>query len=107
MPDNIIPHNVIDASDRFALFRAIPGIQFDWANDEWAATHAPALRIASLILARNDRELQRMLRAVDETGEMEALLELLMQTHAHIAALDKMLTAALARSAAVLERMGH
>jgi hypothetical protein len=53
------------------------------------------------------RKFARMLRAVDDAGELEALVDMLAQTHAHIAALDRLLTAALARSAAVLERMGH
>jgi hypothetical protein len=72
---NIIPNNVIDASNRFAPFKAIPGVQFDW---RWAAAHAPSLRIAALVLQRNDCELERMLRAVDDAGELEPLMDLLM-----------------------------
>jgi hypothetical protein len=66
MTDQTIPHttaNVIEAADRPVLFKAIPGLKFDWSNDEWAAAHAPSCRIANLILRRNDRELERMLRA--------------------------------------------
>jgi hypothetical protein len=110
MTDTTIPHtssNVIDARDRFRLFEAIPGLEFDWSADEWVGTHMPALRIAAATLRRNDRELQRTLREVEEVGELEALMEMLDQTQRHIAALDKMLAAAVARSIIVLERMGH
>jgi hypothetical protein len=65
MTDTTIAHtssNVIDAGDRFRLFGPVAGLEFDWPPGEWAATHMPSLRMAALILQKNDRELQRRRR---------------------------------------------
>jgi hypothetical protein len=99
--------NIIHATDRFRLFGPVASLEFDWPELEWTATHMPALKVAARLLQRNDRELQRTLREIDEAGALWETLEMLDQTQRHIAALDKMVLAALTRSCLVLERMGH
>jgi hypothetical protein len=50
MTDAIIPHNLIDARDRFRLFGPVDGLEFDWPPGEWEAVHRPALRVAAILV---------------------------------------------------------
>jgi hypothetical protein len=98
MPDDLSttnPSNIIDAAGRFdggirgrarfdndgtPRFNAIPEVDFDWTNQEWALTHAPVCRLASHVLRHDDRQLEQMLRAVHDEGGLEEYVDLLERT---------------------------
>jgi hypothetical protein len=43
-------------------FKAVPGISFDATNNDWALEHLPTVRVATLTLQNDRRQLERMVR---------------------------------------------
>lgn len=81
--------------------------EFSWGNDEWALAHLPKVRIASLLLQRDDTALAATIGEMAKAGIVPEMLDGICVTKDHIEALVKMLDAALTRSFVVLERLGY
>ena len=93
--------------ERDALqFEAIKA-NFDWTNDDWASTWLPHVRVASLLVARDQDQLKATMHEIVATGGVPELLDNLTKTQQHLAALRKLVDVALQRSFLVIERLGY
>jgi predicted alpha/beta hydrolase family esterase len=73
--------------------------------EEWAIAHGTSCRIAAHLLRHDDRQLEEILRAAHESGDLPEIVEQLMDTLTHICAVEQMLRAVLTRTSLVLERI--
>jgi hypothetical protein len=89
-----------------ATFTALD-VAFNWSNEEWARTFLPQIRMAHLVVQRDDKALEEILAQHIKDGIHEELLEQLANTAEHLDGLTQLLNSAIARSSAVLERMGY
>lgn len=80
--------------------------EFNWSNDEWALAHLPKVRIASLLLQRDDVGLADTIGKMTKAGIVPEMLDGLCVTKDHLEALVKLLETAITRSFVVLERAG-
>lgn len=64
-------------------------VRFDWTNETWARTNLPHVRIATMLVQRDDIQLTETISRMTETGIV-----------------NEMLDAALLRSFVALERLG-
>jgi hypothetical protein len=80
---------------------------FDWSNEEWARTFLPQIRIANLVIQRNDKALEKIMAVYVENGMVTEILEAWLDTVEHLEGVKQLLTCALARSSIVLKRMGY
>jgi hypothetical protein len=93
--------------ERDALqFEAIRA-EFDWSNDEWAATWLPWVRLAAIHVACDQEKLKGSMAEFVKDGGAGNTLEGLTRTKMHLEALRKLVEAALNRSFLVLERLGY
>jgi hypothetical protein len=93
--------------ERDALqFEAIKA-EFDWSNDEWAATWLPWVRLAAIHVAGDQNKLKELMAEFVKAGEAGNTLEGLTRTKVHLEALTKLIDAALTRTFLVLERLGY
>ncbi|MCA1470864.1 hypothetical protein I6F09_23545 [Bradyrhizobium sp. IC3195] len=93
--------------ERDALqFEAIKA-EFDWSNDEWAATWLPWVRLAAIHVAGDQDKLKELMAGFVKDGEAGNILEGLTRTRMHLETLHKLVDAALGRSFIVLERLGY
>jgi hypothetical protein len=93
--------------ERDALqFEAIKA-EFDWRNDEWAATWLPWVRLAAIHVAGDQDKLKGLMAEFVKDGEAGNILEGLTRTKMHLETLHKLMEAALSRSFLVLERLGY
>jgi hypothetical protein len=53
-------------------FKAVPGISFDATNNDWALEHLPTVRVATLTLQNDRRQLERMVQ--DDPAIWEKLI---------------------------------
>src|SRR5438309_1731043 len=81
-------------------------VDFDWTNDKWAICHLPNVRIASLIMAKDHKQLQSTSAEICESGGVSEMLERMTLTKEHLEALVDLLDRSLFRSFLVLERLG-
>jgi len=81
--------------------------KFEWTNKEWGLAHLPNVRIASLLLQRDDEALTDTVASMVRAGVAPDMLEGLSTTKEHLEALVDLLRAALTRSFVVLERLGY
>lgn len=79
--------------------------EFDWENAEWARNFLPQIRIASLIVRRDDKALEKIMDSYIENGTVTELLEAWCDTAEHLESIAGLLNCAMARSSAVLKRM--
>jgi hypothetical protein len=82
-------------------------IKFEWTNQAWGLAHLPNVRMASLLLQRDDEALTETLARMVKAGVVPDMLEGLCTTKEHLEALVDLLRAALTRSFVVLERLGY
>jgi hypothetical protein len=93
--------------ERDALqFEAIKA-EFDWSNDDWAATWLPWVRLAAIHVAGNQDKLKELMAGFVKDGEAENILEGLTRTRLHLESLHRLVDTALGRSFLVLERLGY
>lgn len=94
------------ASDNDIRFSAIEA-RFEWTNQAWGVAHLPNVRVASLLLQKDDIELEETVGRLVKAGVMPDTLEGISTTKEHLEALVDLLRAALTRSFVVLERLGY
>lgn len=94
------------AADNDIRFSAID-VRFEWTNDAWGLAHLPNVRVASLLLQRDDVALEETVGSMVKAGLMPDTLEGMSTTKEHLEALVELLRAALTRSFVVLERLGY
>ena len=94
------------AKRKTANFPAID-IEFDWSNEEWARTFLPQIRVASLVVQRDDKALEKVIEAYIKNGTVTELLEAWCDTADHIEGVSKLLNCAMERSITVLRRLGY
>jgi hypothetical protein len=96
------------AQERAAMtFAGIPEAQFEWTNEEWALRFLPVVRAASVMLEHDDKKLEEFYRDLDQGHGIPEFLEAFASTERHLAALVKMVNAALTRSFLIVERLGY
>jgi hypothetical protein len=88
-------------------FPALKDMTFEWSNEKWARQFLPQIRVASLVVQRDDKALERIMAGYVKDGVATEILEAWLDTEEHLRALTALLHCALARSSIVLERMGH
>jgi hypothetical protein len=93
-------------SDRDITFEGVDA-KFEWTNEAWGLAHLPNVRIASLLLQRDDYALEETWASMGNAGLVPDVLERLCTTREHLEALVDLLRTALARSTVVLERLGY
>ena len=81
-------------------------VQFDWSNERWALAHLPHVRIATLMLQRDDVELTETIDGLVKAGCVSEMLDGFCDTKDHVKAIVELLDAALTRSFIALERLG-
>ena len=98
--------NAATQEQRLAVtFKAVDS-PFNWTNEEWGLHWLPHVRVASLQLQRDDKELQNLMQEMVRKGIVPDVLEDLAETKEHLQALVELLDTALTRSFLVLERLG-
>jgi hypothetical protein len=80
---------------------------FEWSNAEWSRTFLPQIRIASLTIQRDDKELEKVMAGLIESGKITEILEAWLDTTEHLEGITELLNCAMARSSMVLKRMGY
>lgn len=88
-------------------FPALKDVTFDWSNAEWARTFLPQIRVASLVVQRDDKALEKVMAAYIENGMINKVLESWLDTAQHLEGITDLLNCAMARSSAVLKRLGY
>lgn len=81
-------------------------IPFDWSNAQWARTNLPHVRIAAMLLRRDDVRLTETIGRMVEAGIVNEMLDGFCETKDHLKAVVSLLDAALTRSFIALERLG-
>lgn len=76
-------------------------------NDEWARVNLPVVRIALVMLERDDVSHQAALASLIKSGAIPDILDGMVNARENFSALAKVIDAALARSFLVLERLGY
>jgi hypothetical protein len=87
-------------------FEAIKA-EFNWQNDEWAATFLPFVRIAAVVVRGDRKKTLEFMREAAQSGDAPNFLEGLTRTKLHLEALHKLLDTALMRSYLTLEQLGY
>jgi hypothetical protein len=82
-------------------------VSFEHTNDDWALAHLPRVRLATLILQRDDMVLEKLMAGFVKDGLVPEMLEGLCKTKEHLKFLVEFCDVALARSFCVLERLGY
>jgi hypothetical protein len=87
----------------------LPAIKpaFNWSNAEWARTHLPQIRVADLIVQRDDKALEKIMDGYIENGAVTELLEAWCDTADHLESVTELLNCAMERSIIVLRRLGY
>jgi hypothetical protein len=80
---------------------------FNWSNEDWAATWLPWVRLAIMALHTDDKDLTEMSGDIIKNGSMPDFLEGLTRTKRHLAALVEGVNAALNRTFLAVERHGY
>jgi hypothetical protein len=106
MPKNNPPGGAKPGQPDIATFRALD-VAFDWTNEKWASTFLLHIRLAHLAVRRDDKALEEILAQHINDGVLEELLKGWSDTAEHLEGIIKLLNSAIARSSAVLERMGY
>jgi hypothetical protein len=81
--------------------------EFDWTNSEWARNFLPQIRVASLIVQRDDKALEKVMKAYIENGTVTELLEAWCDTAEHLESVSKLVDCAMERSITVLRSLGY
>ena len=81
-------------------------VRFDWTNETWARTNLPHVRIATMLVRRDDVQLTETIGRMTEAGIVNEMLDGLCDTKDHLKAVVELLDAALLRSFVALERLG-
>jgi hypothetical protein len=82
-------------------------IDFNWTNEEWALTHLPMVRAATVVLRMDRHEVTEAMRRTVASGSAPDMLEGMTVTKKHLAALVDALDAALMRQFLCLEALGY
>lgn len=80
--------------------------RFDWTNAEWARSNLPHVRIATLLVRRDDVQLTEMVGRMVKAGVVNEMLDGFCDTKDHLQAIVQLLDAALVRTFVALERLG-
>ena len=88
-------------------FPALKDTTFNWGNAEWARAFLPQIRVASLVIQRDDKKLEKVMEAYIENGTVTELLEAWCDTADHLESVSKLLNCAMERSITVLRRLGY
>jgi hypothetical protein len=80
---------------------------FDWDNETWALTWLPRIRLATLLLNRDDVEGEKTMAGIVEDGLAPDLMEGWLKTAKHLEALVETCDAAMTRGYLLLERLGY
>jgi hypothetical protein len=94
------------AKHKTARFPAIDA-KFDWSNEEWARTFLPQIRVASLVVQRDDKALYKIMDGYIENGSVTELLEAWCDAADHLESVTELLNCAMERSVTVLRRLGY
>lgn len=81
-------------------------LPFKYSNEEWSLSNLPWVRVASVLVGYDDREMTDRMDAMVSAGIAPEMLEGLTNTKDHLEALAKVLDVALCRSFMALERLG-
>ena len=82
-------------------------VSFEHTNDDWALAHLPRVRLATLILQRDDMVLEKLMAGFVKDGIAPEMMDGLCMTKEHLKSLAELCDVALARSFCVLERLGY
>ena len=82
-------------------------VSFEHTNDDWAITYLPRVRLATLILQRDDMVLEKLMAGFVKDGLAPEMMDGLCMTKEHLKSLVELCDVALARSFCVLERLGY
>ena len=99
-------HKAESATDNPITFDAAAA-KFEYSNDEWALANLPKVRIASVMLQRNDVELADTIGQMAKAGIVPDMLDGMIATRDHLKAIVELIDVALARSFVVLDRLGN
>lgn len=81
-------------------------VPFDWTNAQWARQNLTHVRIAALLVRRDDVDRTETMNRTVEAGIVNEMLDYFCETKDHLKAVVALLDAALARSFIALERLG-
>lgn len=99
-------HKADSAHGNPIKFEAIDA-KFDYTNDDWAIANLPKVRIATLLLQRDDAALTDTIGKMAKSGIVPEMLEGMCDTRDHLKAIVELLDVALARSFTILDRLGY
>lgn len=82
-------------------------IKFEHSNEQWALAHLPQVRIASILVNKNERDITETIDRMAKQGIAPELLDGLIDTRDHLKAIVEFIDVALARSFYALDRLGY
>ena len=83
------------------------GAKFDWTNEDWAFSHLPMVRLATVLLGKDRPELAECFRAAIGDGTVPEMLDNMIRVREHLKALARIIDAAVMRGFLVLEELGY
>jgi hypothetical protein len=99
--------NAATPAERAAMTFPAINATFNWSNDDWALTFLPQVRVATIFLQRDDKELEKLMVDFVKQGIVPEVLEGWCKTKRHLEALIELINSASIRSYLVLERLGY
>lgn len=80
-------------------------VPFDWTNEQWTRQNLTHVRVAAMLVGRDDIALTGTMRWMVEAGIVNEMLNHFCETKDHLSAVVALLDAALVRSFIALERL--
>jgi hypothetical protein len=95
------------AAEREAMTVSAEEFEFMWTNRDWSERFLEYVRLAVVIVNKNDRELGRAVGGLAKRGLMADLIKEWILTKDHFEALATLCDTAVCRSSRVMQQLGY